>query len=154
MTLNLPTPTQFFGKWAETGKDEGMEKGHAESVQFMLEKIIEGRNSEFSFIDAGCGNGWVIRKMNGHPLCRSAIGIDGADQMIKKANRIDPSGEYVCADLVHWNPKEAVDVVHSMEVLYYLQKPEILISNIFEHWLAPGGQFILGLIIISRIRLQ
>ena len=35
---NLETPIDFFGKWAETGKDKGMEKGHAESVKFMVLK--------------------------------------------------------------------------------------------------------------------
>ena len=141
----LHSPIEFFGKWAETGKDTGMEKGHAESVEFMLEKVISDIKVGFSFIDAGCGNGWVVRKMNEHPLCHSATGIDGAKQMIKKANSIDPLGNYICDDLLNWNPLEPVDVVHSMEVLYYLQIPKILISNIFENWLKPGGKFIFGI---------
>ena len=31
-----PSATNFFSEWAETGKDEGMEKGHADSVDFIL----------------------------------------------------------------------------------------------------------------------
>ena len=30
----LKDPIEFFGNWAEIGKDEGMEKGHNNSVQF------------------------------------------------------------------------------------------------------------------------
>ena len=29
----------------------------------------------------------------------SALGVDGAEDMIAKAQRIDPRGDYVCADL-------------------------------------------------------
>ena len=36
-------------------------------------------------------------------------------------------------------PKEKVDIVHSMEVFYYFEKPEILISRIYEKWLKNGG---------------
>lgn len=145
MTSNFPSPTEFFGKWAETGKDEGMEKGHAESVQFMLEIALADRKLPFTFIDAGCGNGWVVRKIKKHPLCRHASGIDGAHQMIEKAVNIDKSGEYVDADLEAWIPEKLVDIVHSMEVLYYLIEPEKFINNLFEKWLNPGGQFIFGI---------
>ena len=48
-----------FSQWALIGKDEGMERGHAASVQAMLELALPKPNPEFSAIDLGCGNGWV-----------------------------------------------------------------------------------------------
>ena len=52
------SPTIVFGEWAELGRDEGMEKGHQQSVDEMLSMVLKGRK-QFSFIDAGCGNGWL-----------------------------------------------------------------------------------------------
>ena len=34
-----------FGKWAETGKDVGMEQGHANSVKEMLTFAVDERES-------------------------------------------------------------------------------------------------------------
>lgn len=59
-----------FGTWAEQGKDIGMEKGHAAAVSEMLNFAIKERerlNEKFSFLDLGCGNGWVVRKIAENP---------------------------------------------------------------------------------------
>ena len=53
-----------FSQWALIGKDEGMERGHAASVQAMLELAIPKLNAGFSAIDLGCGNGWVTRMLS------------------------------------------------------------------------------------------
>jgi|TARA_A100001015_G_scaffold275771_1_gene333360 trans-aconitate methyltransferase len=92
------SPTVVFGEWAELGRDEGMEKGHQQSVDEMLSMVLKG-GKQFSFIDAGCGNGWVVRQVAKHPECMSATGVDGAQQMIDKALKSDPNNSYNCADL-------------------------------------------------------
>ena len=56
--------TDVFGEWAEKGRDIGMAKGHAVSVSEMLSFVIKERkelDKKFSFLDLGCGNGWVVR---------------------------------------------------------------------------------------------
>ena len=74
--------TSFFGKWAESGKDAGMEEHHSESVNFMIDKISKNSNSGFNFIDAGCGNGWVWvgkggngREMEGREKGKGRMGM-------------------------------------------------------------------------------
>ena len=84
--------TDIFSEWALGGKDEGMEKNHADAVSEMLTHLTYGIGTSFTFIDAGCGNGWAVRKMKDHPLCKKAIGVDGAEDMIRKANAIDAVG--------------------------------------------------------------
>ncbi len=36
------SPTVVFGEWAEIGRDEGMEKGHQQSVDKMLSMVLKG----------------------------------------------------------------------------------------------------------------
>jgi trans-aconitate methyltransferase len=110
----------------------------------MLTHLLDDVGTSFTFIDAGCGNGWAVRKMKEHPLCEKAIGVDGALDMIRKANTIDPGGTYFCSDLLKWFPKEKVDFIHSMEVMYYFKNPGELINHMKLNWLKPGGKMIMG----------
>ena len=145
---NLSNATEIFGKWAEQGKDVGMEKGHASSVNEMLnfalkERINKGK--KFSFLDVGCGNGWVVRKVLENILCNRAVGIDGAKQMITNAESNGGNGHYVLANLNSYESEETFDLIHSMEVLYYLENPAETINKISQSWLEPGGRLIVGI---------
>jgi len=137
-------PIEVFSDWADLDKDFGMEENHKLAVENMLSFAFK-KETPFSFIDAGCGNGWVVRQVLQNPLCQKAIGIDGSQKMIHKAKKIDPNSSYLCADLMHWTPDTRVDIVHSMEVFYYLENPKKLIQNIFKSWLKEGSRLIIGL---------
>ena len=137
--------TEIFSQWVIDGKDEGMEKNHSDAVNVMLDEIIGSQTDPFSIIDAGCGNGWVVRKINNHPLCVKAIGVDGSKEMIDKARSLDSDGTYFYSDLMNWSPNERVNFVHSMEVLYYFREPEKLIMHILENWLIEKGTIIMGM---------
>ena len=138
------TPTVVFGEWAERGRDEVMAKGHQKAVDHMLVLALNKLKS-FSFLDAGCGNGWVVRQVAKQPECVSASGVDGAQQMVDKAKTCDSENHYTCADLDTWSPNSPVDVVHSMEVVYYLKDPYAFLLNVYNSWLTKGGVLILGL---------
>ena len=118
--------TDVFSEWAGKGKDEGMERGHAASVNEMLNLALATNNLSlrpFTAIDIGCGNGWVVRKLQCLENCLSAEGVDGSTSMIEKAIQIDPKGKYSVAMLPQWRPNNPVDLIHSMEFLYYLLDP-------------------------------
>ena len=138
------SPIEVFNEWATLDKDFGMEQNHKRSVENMLTFALKHNNS-FSFIDAGCGNGWVVKKVGENQLCNYAVGVDGSDKMIEKARTLDPSGSYVCADLMSWYPEKPVDIVHSMEVFYYLKNPKNMIQKIFDSWLKKNGSLIIGI---------
>lgn len=138
------SPVEIFSDWVDLGKDEGMEINHKEAVDEMLKAVITINNS-FSFIDAGCGNGWVVRKVSKFKNCESSSGVDGSLNMINKARRLDNINEYICAELSSWKPKNKKDIVHTMEVLYYFKKPLIVLENIFENWINENGKFIMGI---------
>lgn len=137
-------PIEVFSQWAESGRDHGMEENHREAVDAMLTYALDKPNP-FSFIDAGCGNGWVVRKVSQNSACQSAIGVDGSQKMVAKAQALDSQNTYVATDLLQWSPKEKVSLVHSMEVFYYFQNPQELITHIYKNWLSPGGRLIIGL---------
>lgn len=137
---------QVFSEWAKLGKDLGMENGHAPAVNEILAAAFEEIDGEkFRAIDAGCGNGWVVRMLSAMKNCESIIGIDGADAMIARANEIDSKGTYICADLQSWSPAEPVDLVHSMEVLYYLDDIPAFLESVSKNWLLSGGIFAFGI---------
>ncbi len=137
-------PTTVFSEWAEIGRDERMAKGHEVAVNNMLDYALK-KQENFSFIDAGCGNGWVVRLVKALKGCLSATGVDGAQMMIEKALSIDPAGAYQHADLSNWSPNRKVNIVHSMEVVYYLSNPKAFIANVYKNWLKKDGRLIVGL---------
>ena len=135
---------EVFGEWADLNKDYGMEINHKDSVINMINYSTKNLD-HFTFIDAGCGNGWVIRKVSENNKCEKAIGVDGSKKMISKAKKILPGFEYHCADLMTWRPHEKVNIVHSMEVFYYVEDPKKLINEIFNFWLKSNGRLIIGI---------
>jgi len=137
--------TDLFSKWAENGKDRGMAQSHSPAVNQILDKTLSETKSDFNFVDAGCGNGWVVRKIRQMPNCKNSIGVDGAESMIQNAKNIDPSGEYFLEDLLKWSPKNKIDFVFSMEVFYYFENPDILTKHIVDNWMTDGGTLIIGL---------
>ena len=144
----MRTATDVFSEWADVGKDAGMEKGHAPAVHEILTAAFAEIQSEFSgftAIDAGCGNGWVVRLLTSMDNCKSAVGVDGAESMIVRACEIDPAGKYIHADLQSWSPETPVDLVHSMEVLYYLDKIPEFLEWVAKKWLREGGIFAFGI---------
>ena len=136
------SPINIFSQWVEEGKDDGMEKNHEESVENMVSFATKDLTN-FSFIDAGCGNGWVVRSEV--ESCISSNGVDGSLKMINKAKGLDSTNKYDCADLIEWKPNSKKDVVHSMEVLYYFKKPIEVLKNIHKNWLKDNGRLIIGI---------
>ena len=142
--MTKKSPIEIFSEWVDLGKDDGMKKNHSKSVKAMLNNVLKGLN-DFTFIDAGCGNGWVVKMFSEMDSCFSALGVDGSIKMINKAKRIDKISKYECAEISVWKPNQKKDVVHSMEVFYYFKDPLIVLTNIYENWLNKNGKFIMGI---------
>ena len=141
MNKNIMT----FDEWAILGKDEGMERGHHNSVEHMFKIILNTKKHDYSIIDFGCGNGWVVRKFKEHSACVAAHGLDGAKNMIKKAQKYDPQGTYFNEDILIWKSSQKYDFVFSMETLYYFENPGTIINKIYDDVLNENGMFIIGI---------
>ena len=138
------TPIELFSEWAKNGRDIAMQSGHKKSVEMMLHFATKDLK-QFSFIDAGCGNGWVVRDVSKSVKCINATGVDGSLEMIMKAKGVDRNNSYFCRDLLDWKPRGKVDLVHSMEVLYYFKNPLKLIKHIHNNWLKKKSRLIVGM---------
>ena len=137
----------IFGEWAEQGKDVGMENTHATPVNEMIDFALEERaniGKNFSFLDLGCGNGWVVRDVANNILCGQSVGIDGARQMIANAESRGGDTKYILADINSFDSDDQYDVIHSMEVLYYLDDPSETVKKITDSWLSNNGRLIVG----------
>ena len=135
--------SRLFDRWAKTGRAEEMEKGHGVTVNKFLDKLTF--NKPFTFLDIGCGNGWVVRKISQLPNCRKAIGIDKSKTMIKKAKEKKTSEKqaYLTTDLESWKHAGKFDIIFSMEALYYSVPMEPALKKVYK-LLKKKGVFYCG----------
>jgi ubiquinone/menaquinone biosynthesis C-methylase UbiE len=132
-----------FDKWAQNGRAELMEIEHGKNVSKFLESI--SFNKSFTFLDVGCGNGWVVKKISKNNNCKKAIGIDKSKKMIEQASKkIDNiKEEFIHTDIESWKYSGKFDFIFSMESLYYADSIERALQKIYK-LLKPGGQLFCG----------
>ncbi len=132
-----------FDKWAQNGRAELREIEHGENVLKFLKTISFDKS--FTFLDVGCGNGWVVRKIAKEKNCRKSIGIDKSKKMIiQSKKRINSKKEeFIHTDIESMNHKRKFDFIFSMESIYYADSIEIALEKIYK-LLKPGGQFFCG----------
>lgn len=132
-----------FDEWAKIGRSELMEKEHSKTVLKLLNSIRFEK--PFSFLDVGCGNGWVVRKISQIQNCKKAVGIDKSQNMITKAKSKKKSSKenYLRTDILSWKFNGKFDYIFSMESLYYSTPMEYALKKIYKI-LKPGGQFFCG----------
>ncbi len=132
-----------FDEWAKIGRAELMEKEHSKTVLKFLNSIPFEK--QFSFLDVGCGNGWVVRKISQIQNCKKAERIDKSQNMITKAkSKIKSSKEnYLRTDILSWKFNGKFNYIFSMESLYYSKPMESALKKIYK-LLKPGGEFFCG----------
>jgi ubiquinone/menaquinone biosynthesis C-methylase UbiE len=132
-----------FDEWAQNGRAELMEIEHGKNVLKFLKTVSFDKS--FTFLDVGCGNGWVVRKIAKEKKCKKAIGIDKSKKMIIQAKKkIDSKNEeFFHTDIESMDYKGKFNFIFSMESLYYANSIEVALEKIYK-LLKPGGQFFCG----------
>ncbi len=135
--------SKVFDSWAKAGRAEEMEGGHGVTVGKFLDSI--SFDKPFSFLDIGCGNGWVVRKIAQLPKCKKAVGIDKSRNMIKRSvsKKRSKKENYVYTNVESWDYTGKFDVIFSMESLYYSVPMEPALNKVFD-MLRTGGFFYCG----------
>lgn len=134
---------ETFDEWAGNGRAEKMEREHERAVVRCLESTV--MRPPRRFLDVGCGNGWLVRRIAADPRCRVAIGIDASLKMVQRARLLSTSQKerYVATCVESWAYQGRFDLVFSMEALYYADSVSGALDAIFA-LMAPGSMLICG----------
>ena len=134
---------EIFDEWAVNGKAEVMEREHGRNVDRFLDMIPFER--QFTFLDAGCGNGWVVRKIAQLNNCKKAMGIDKSPEMIRNArSRARSSKEiFISTSIEEWQYRGRFDYIFAMESIYYSESVEDAVAKAYK-LLKRGGEFFCG----------
>jgi len=132
---------ETFDRWADEGRDAGMEEGHGDVVRQVIAQMNLAPGEKV--LDLGCGNGWATRSLAQANAGVQAVGVDASPKMIARAD--DLHSFRIRARYEHGSFEElafeddAFDRVFSMEALYYARDLDRAISEAFRV-LKPGGK--------------
>jgi len=134
----------FFDAWGESGRHNKMSQGHRHAVNQMLD-LIRWKNKK-SFIDIGCGSGWLVHEVAKKSSIEVAYGIDFSEKMIALANNgADALKEvFINDNFLDWETEKRFDIVFSMEAFYYFSSPSKAIKRVYD-LLNNDGFFCIGI---------
>lgn len=133
-----------FDTWAQNGRAELMETEHKKNVLKFLNSV--SFDEPFTFLDVGCGNGWLVRKIATEKNCRRVLGIDKSKRMIVQSKKMMQSKkeDFIHTDIESLNYRGGrFRYIFSMESLYYADSIDAALAKIYK-LLKPGGQFFCG----------
>ncbi|WP_199351036.1 class I SAM-dependent methyltransferase [Haliangium ochraceum] len=131
-----------FDEWAESGRADGMERGHGPTAKQAFDAL--GVSPNYRFLDIGCGNGYVVRWAAQTAPSVDAVGIDVSAHMVALARQLttgQPNARYRRGSFPQIDLSRAqFDAIFSMEVFYYLSDLDAGLQAVRD-LLAPGGSF-------------
>ena len=130
-------PTKVFDEWATLGKDKGMENSHAASVSEILDYALSRLKTEsdsFTFLDLGCGNGWVADQISKKNNCSFSMGVDGAENMILNAKNRQSEAVFCLEDLNSFETDKKFDLIYCINVFEHI--------NDWKHFLYKVGNLL------------
>jgi ubiquinone/menaquinone biosynthesis C-methylase UbiE len=136
---------QEFNQWAAAGRGDEMEDHHSDITNQTLElmKIQPGDR----VLDLGCGTGWASRRMARMATEGEVIGLDVADEMLRRAEQASAGVKNVrylwgSAEKIP-SPDQHFTKVLSVESCYYYADQDKALDEL-RRVMAPGaGLFIL-----------
>ena len=131
---------QEFNQWASAGRGDAMEDHHSDITDQTL-AVMELQPSD-RVLDLGCGTGWASRRLAKMAPNGEVVGIDVADEMLRRAQQASTgisnvryvwgSAERIPA------PDNSFDKVLSVESFYYYADQGRALDELYRV-LAPGG---------------
>ncbi|TAJ12828.1 MAG: class I SAM-dependent methyltransferase [Planctomycetota bacterium] len=143
--MSQPAPHEqvasTFDRWAENGRDSGMETEHADVV-LQVVALMDVRPGQ-RILDLGCGNGWGTRLLAQAAPGATAVGIDVSPAMVARAeaahtNTIRARYEVGRFETLEFRDK-SFDRAFSVEALYYAVDLERALAEI-ARVLKAGGR--------------
>lgn len=132
---------QEFNQWAAAGRGDEMEDHHSDIANQTLE--LMNLQPADRVLDLGCGTGWASRRMAQVVNQGEVVGLDVADEMVRRAERASTgmrnlryvwgSAEKIPAPDQHFTKILSVESFY-----YYADQGKAL--NELRRVLAPGGK--------------
>ena len=102
-----------------------------------LERFLPGLGDGARLLDIGCGTGHQMAALRARGF--EVTGVDGSAEMLAHARANNPEAELYEADVARLPlPDESFDIVLCVEVLRYLESPELAVAEM-ARVLRPGG---------------
>jgi len=126
---------QIATAWDKTRKNVWGE------VEFLKPSLTE----KISILDAGCGNGRLLRFFERELTDFSYLGVDFSAGLLTCARQNFPQHDFQQADLVNFQPEKEYDLVTSFAVLHHLptRAEQLAALKNLHAALRPGGQLFL-----------
>lgn len=130
-----------FNRWAEAGRGDGMEQDHLPIALPIIAKMEIAATD--NVLDAGCGSGWLSRRLAKMVPQGRVVGMDISDEMIRVARRNSPEFEnlmFVTGEVeeIPWEGNFFSHAI-SIESSYYWPEPAAGIKELFRV-LRPAGR--------------
>jgi ubiquinone/menaquinone biosynthesis C-methylase UbiE len=132
---------QEFNEWAAAGRGDAMEDHHSDITDQTL--ALMDLQPQDRVLDLGCGTGWASRRLARMVPEGEIVGIDVADEMLRRAEQASsgiPNVRYL------WGSAEKIpaadnsfDKVLSVESFYYYADQGKALDEL-RRVMAPGGR--------------
>lgn len=131
---------QEFNEWAAAGRGDAMEDHHSDITDQTL--AVMNLQAHDRVLDLGCGTGWATRRLARLVPQGEAVGIDVADEMLRRAEQSSASFKnirYVWGSAEHIPAADnTFDKVLSVESFYYYADQGKALDEL-RRVMAPGG---------------
>lgn len=132
---------QEFNQWAAAGRGDEMEHHHSDITGQTL-ALMDLKPAD-RVLDLGCGTGWASRRIARIVTSGAVVGIDVADEMLRRAESASESHEnlrYIWGSAEHIPvPDNSFDKVLSVESFYYYADQGKTLEEL-RRVLAPAGE--------------
>ena len=132
---------QEFNQWAAAGRGDEMEDHHSDITEQTL-ALMEIQPGD-RILDLGCGTGWASRRMARASVSGEVVGLDVADEMLRRAEQASQSFRNV---RYVWGSAEKIPAadnsftkVLSVESFYYYADQGKALAEL-RRVMAPGAK--------------
>src|SRR5436305_14929276 len=132
---------QEFNQWAQAGRGDEMEDHHSDITEQTI--ALMNLQPDDRVLDLGCGTGWASRRLARIVTAGEVVGIDVADEMLRRAATASAGSSNV---RYVWGSAEKIPAedgfftkVLSVESFYYYANQGKALDEL-RRVMAPGGQ--------------